>query len=1847
MGQLLQKAIEHWKKDLLDYRKKNRLINFAPTKRSNILFIKPSFKDLFKKFVIDEKKLKFPFPKNGIINKNRTDFYEMNLFSFAIENENEDDSCKIIPGDIEADKEIGDLLKTLKNLRYRAKTSIEEQGINTLFLTFGMLKWKENDASNQEVHSPIILVPATLTQKTLFSQYELSPHEDESVVNPTLTHKLGSDFNISFPEFEYTKDDFDIEVYFSELENIIGKQGWEIEKDVNLTLLSFLKINMYRDLEQNVERLNNNPIVSVIVGEGDPIPFPNDLKENNYDHDKDDPVETYQVVDADSSQQDAILWSNRGVSFVLQGPPGTGKSQTITNIISEALSKGKKVLFVSEKKAALQVVYNRLKIVNLSDFCLSLHSHKANKKNVLDELEKAISKNRPNTQEGIIEDLQKLKKVRRELNNYSRDLHIPRSGLVRTIFQINGEIAKLCNIPEVNFEIPDVEKTTQYELEERCRLLSELSKSIIKQHENDLQNVWKNCKIEFLTFQLRQDIISDLTSLIPKIEDIYNYCEEYGKKIELPYNQSLEGFDKFIQIVSLSSESPIIPVKWIIEGKIEQLQSKAQQYNDCTNKIFELHSAISAQYEDSIFSINGQERKEHLLELKEKIDKKMRSDSLFKEIKQMEDTFLQINAISEVVLKIYNKSKEIANLMGVNKPDSFFKIKFLVSLSDALCVNVMPTDYWFDRERFTKIGYHIEAMQKAHDEVIMLKERVLLKFDKEIFEIEDPYSILKRFRSKYDSFFRFFNKNYRKDIKTLKQHLSIRTKLNYQEACDVLVQLKNISDKTLKINNQKNDCLSYFGSYYDGFDTSWEHIKKDIEKFQRIIDIFKTNEIPEKLKKLLITRELPYMELSEFYCKYSSYNIEEILETINRHVFNNYCEQTNCSNILQELDVLNMEGLNLIELFNDVLSKRKQPAQFDEIISELEFLSQMQTLQKNINEHEKEISENFEHYYAGMKSDWKKISEALFFAKRFKLLIENNNLPDEFVKKICCEKEFIENCKLIKCHFTTLQNEVNDSIKWMIGLFEQSEMLEKYSFKDLIEKLTKCKNNINLLQEWIDYRNNRRKCIENGLGNYISKVEEMSINDNHIVDAYFKRFYSLWLDIVIPQSPAIQEFRSKTHLQTIEEFKKLDKDQFKIAQARVRQQVYKNMPDFNSSTVATSEIGTLKKEFNKKSRRMPLRRLFQEIPHLLTTLKPCFMMSPLSVSVFLEANSYDFDLVIFDEASQVHPEDAIGAIMRGKQVIIVGDSHQLPPTDFFTNLLDDEEFDVDTEINKETAKFQSILDQAKTYLSNRSLLWHYRSRHEHLIAFSNIKIYEKSLITFPSSNDRNDNCGVEYIYVKNGIYDSGRKRNNIEEAKTVADLVFNHFDIFPKRSLGIVAFSVAQEEAINTAIHKKRIQNQDYEYFFKEEGEDEPFFVKNLENVQGDERDTIIFSIGYAKSQDGSMDMRFGPLNQDGGDRRLNVAITRAKYNVKLVGSIQPTDIDLNRTQAKGVKLLRSYIEFAQKGIDALKTDLVINDDPMIESPFEKSVYDFLVSKNYIVDTQIGCSGYRIDMAIKNGEKYVIGIECDGASYHSSRTARERDRLRQTILEDMGWTIYRIWSTDWIKDQKTEGENLIKAIKKAFNEPIKNKNTVEKDSFYVSSYDNLMEIEEDIEEKPLEKGYGFIPYQQVDLENFKHLTTLEKIRKVIEIEQPIHSEELYRKVAILFPSKKPTKHVKQYVMKSLKGHKDSPQSLKDDIDLKGPFISMKNFDQLQVRVPNKNESYIRSIEYISEDELGKAMTVIAEKNFGIYLDDLFKITAQEYGFKRTGDNIVDVLRKVYKKLLKGGMLKEVDGKVFL
>ena len=473
-----------------------------------------------------------------------------------------------------------------------------------------------------------------------------------------------------------------------------------------------------------------------------------------------------------------------------------------------------------------------------------------------------------------------------------------------------------------------------------------------------------------------------------------------------------------------------------------------------------------------------------------------------------------------------------------------------------------------------------------------------------------------------------------------------------------------------------------------------------------------------------------------------------------------------------------------------------------------------------------------------------------------------------------------------------------------------------------------------------------------------------------------------------------------------EQFKKLGDGARRAETLRIKGLLEREKSEYFSRGYE-KEVSVLRRESEKKRNLKPIRSLLEEMPNVAFKLKPCFMMSPLSVSQYINPETTQFDVVIFDEASQIMPEDAVPCLIRAGQLIVAGDTQQLPPTSFFMRDL------YRHSVDEELEELDSFLSECATRFVSKPLLWHYRSMNESLIAFSNSFFYKNRLVTFPGSKIKDDSA-LEFNYVKRGVYDRGRSRVNRAEAREIVSRYKKIRAEFPDMSVGVIAFSTAQENAIREEFRAEGLSVED-----SIRPSDEDFFIKNIETVQGDERDIILISLGYGKDSSGKLSYNFGPLNSRGGSKRLNVAVTRSRFRTVIFSSILPEELDSGRINSEGVRFLKYYLEYA-KGRDFSR--FLPGRHEGFESSFEKSVYEALVKEGFSVDSQVGSSDFRVDAAIKHPEKneYVLGIEFDGSQHNVSRFARDRDGVRPEILKNLGWNMHRVWSGDWLEDREGE-----------------------------------------------------------------------------------------------------------------------------------------------------------------------------------------------------------------------------------
>jgi very-short-patch-repair endonuclease len=565
-----------------------------------------------------------------------------------------------------------------------------------------------------------------------------------------------------------------------------------------------------------------------------------------------------------------------------------------------------------------------------------------------------------------------------------------------------------------------------------------------------------------------------------------------------------------------------------------------------------------------------------------------------------------------------------------------------------------------------------------------------------------------------------------------------------------------------------------------------------------------------------------------------------------------------------------------------------------------------------------------------------------------------------------------------------------------------------------------------------------------GLKAYVQAADSWPEAGLYLEDTFEKNWLEALLDLAYRERKPLNLFQRESHEQVINQFRRLDKQilvhnraKLTLLNSRRVSQVWQS-----ADKPWTVQLRVLKREMEKKTRHIAIRKLLKTAGPVIQNIKPVFMMSPLSVAAYLTPGELNFDLVIFDEASQVRPADAFGAILRGNQLVVAGDDRQLPPSSFFERLTqddtladDEDEYDEELASSNASGDFESILKLFKAVSKPRLLRWHYRSRHESLIAVSNSEFYENKLIIFPSPDQARQEYGLVYHHLPQATYDRSKSRTNLVEARTVAQAVMDHARLRPDLTLGVGTFSMAQREAITEQLEMLRRADSSCESFFTAHP-DEPFFIKNLENIQGDERDVIYISIGYGRDTAGKVTLNFGPLTAKGGERRLNVLISRARQRCEVFTNLTEDDIDLSRTESAGVKSLKTFLKYARTG--DLQAGPQESGRPA-DSPFEEEVRLALEAKGYRVAGQVGQAGFFIDLAVVDPDRpgrYLLGIECDGATYHSALSARDRDRLRQQILEGLGWKIHRIWSTDWFHNPAREIERVEAAILAARISPV-------------------------------------------------------------------------------------------------------------------------------------------------------------------------------------------------------------------
>ena len=844
----------------------------------------------------------------------------------------------------------------------------------------------------------------------------------------------------------------------------------------------------------------------------------------------------------------------------------------------------------------------------------------------------------------------------------------------------------------------------------------------------------------------------------------------------------------------------------------------------------------------------------------------------------------------------------------------------------------------------------------------------------------------------------------------------------------------------------------------------------------------------------------------------------------------------------------------------------------------------------------------------------------------------NNQLQKEwerlqakwFLPKFFGKRNFIKQYQQRQGNASQALNRTYTQLQGMAHI----QLPEDGSVAAIISDIDRWLENLHSLRDWHQWCIRKHALEEQGLSPVIKHLIDNQLTAKQTTDAFFKGLYHQWAMQTVDSDESLRMFNGLIFEELIQKYKQLTADFQELTKKELYCRLASRIPSLTIEAAASSEMGILKRNITNGGRGTSIRKLIDQIPTLLPKLCPCMLMSPISVAQYIDLDTDKFDIVIFDEASQMPTSEAVGAIARGKSLIVVGDPKQMPPTSFFASVqVDEEEAQYDD--------LESILDDCIALsIPSRYLTWHYRSKHESLIAFSNSEYYEGKLHTFPSVDDRLSKVSLVKV---DGTYDKGKSRCNQEEAEAIVHEIIRRLQS-PEdagKSIGVVSFSQVQQHLIEDILLEELGKHPDLEQ--KAFQCEEPIFVKNLENVQGDERDIILFSIGYGPDEEGRVSMNFGPLNNQGGERRLNVAVSRARYEMMIFSTLRAEQIDLRRSQAKGVEGLKKFLEFAEKGNRALP---VIPNGSENEQSIVNHIAEELRRHNFEVDTWVGRSCFKIDLAVlhpQHPEQYLLGILCDGKNYYETKTTRDREIVQPNVLRSLDWNLMRIWSVDWFENK----DKVIARILERLQQLLKGEEESEAETAAKPTMTfNVAQEKAVVQTNNREKEYQFaqLPKVKGNPTLDKALAQPSRIRKqlqdILEVEQPATHNLLCKRIAELW------------------GIRVSPrlQAAVDDA-LIGSYIDMTDSDvqaywrtkEASLDYPYYRTNSNRDVSDIPLIEIMNAVRYAVEQQVSIPQADLLRSATRLLGFARKGASIESQISRAIQKLISNGVLVVNDG----
>lgn len=1548
-----------------------------------------------------------------------------------------------------------DMDRKLTGLLDRARTSLQEKGVNTLYAVFGFLEWYESPATAKPFHAPLLLVPVEVKRKVFKSRYRyaIRASGEEPQINLTLAARLAADFGIELPEFG---EEDTPESYFAKVaQALASKHRWRVRRWVTIGHFAFARLVMYRDLDPRhwpgAAALERHPVLAALFGEragdgragevraGEVRAGEVGAEEHEYaeEHDPDQPDVARKVplliTDADSSQFSALVDALDGKSLALQGPPGTGKSQTITNLIAAALAADKTVLFVAEKLAALEVVKNRLTAAGLGEFVLELHSTRAGKKEVMASIAERLKiQGRARPPAKLERDLGELAAVRTRLARHAELLNGPAGQLGLSLHQVLWAELRLREqhaLPAgvAGVRVREAEAVTPEHLERVCAHLAFVEQAhaeIRARHGRREDHPWFGLRRGGLTTADEAALLDALQGWRQAVEGVRAAVAAFERTSGTRAPTEPSELATLAVTLTRLPGGGALDARYFAALSDRTTRSELKAYRAAVESFREARDQLAragdpARLWQDPARIGELSRKARELRLADRSVAELAA--LLTEYRN------DVGAWSGVV----DTARQLLKLYGIEGPISSRTV--VAAMEGARIVASTPPEALVLRERALMDPVNGGALEDAARRQLEIRaelKRLSPDFSLPLDDADAPARLRKHAAVLNGAGLLSFLSSRVRAAREAWSELRRRPGQASDEEKSAQLYALAAALEAAQEFGADGRLVELCTTHYRGHETDFHRLLA-VNRFAREVrERLGTDSVLRQVRDVLLEGNLD--NLNDIVGFASS----EVHAGLTWALAKCGPDNTHWEAFAIEVGEWTRSITTLLEAAGALgLAGEVRLDELDALAAVAERAARCRSAMESAV-----AARILGPTFAGAETD----APALDGAVDVVVGLVSLGLPEELLAFLLGEA-FVERRAALVEHGNALVSALARAGELGAAALAAGEIDElaflgrsaaEAPFEVLRVRLGRALEGAAALGPWSAHCQALQVVEAAGLTPLLAAYDAEGRPYEHLEVAFRRALLCSIVHAAREQHPELAEVSGESLDAARAKFQELDREVARQQCKELRSELCRRRLDPGEKAGSKSSwtgLALLNNEVKKRARHFPLRELVRRAGRTLQQAKPCFMMSPPSVAQYLAHGSLTFDLVVIDEASQMRPEDAIGALARGRQAIVVGDPMQLPPTGFF----DRERPPTDEEAAAEDrANDESILAAAlAAFRPARRLRWHYRSRHAALIAFSNAHFYQGDLVVFPAPSQSDPALGVQCVPVENGLY---RGSMNRPEAERVAGEVLRFMQDHPDKSLGIVAMNQPQRDLLLHEVERivaRDARAQRYaEHWENEKGGLEPFFVKSLETVQGDERDVIFVSATYGPDASGRVHQRFGPINGAHGHRRLNVLFTRAKERVVLFTSMRPDQVEIDEHASRGRRALRSYLEYAQHGSLEPAEGAAPAIDPRSESELEAHVVEVLRARGYEAELRIGASGHWIDLAVRNPKErgaFVLGLEGDGPSYLGARSTRDRDRLRPQVLEALGWQLHRIWSLAWYADPGAESKRLLAAVEQA------------------------------------------------------------------------------------------------------------------------------------------------------------------------------------------------------------------------